>query len=149
MSTRRPKSFDELAARIESDPEHLYRRALMGFIHGIDRLLDQGGLRRADLADRTGKPESTISRNLNGKQNLTIKTMVEMAEALDAAVHVHVERRDVRGGWVPLSQMKVATVSEEAGSDITRRSVRTKPAVRIEPSREHSEVDSGRRIARV
>ncbi len=56
--------------------------------------------------------ESTLSRALSGNQNLTIDTMDRLAAALDAAVHIHVEKREVRGGWVPVEQMVPVPVVE-------------------------------------
>lgn len=108
MST---SDFKEIVDRAKALPDYWKELANLGFVYGIDRLLRKANppLKRSDLAKLTGKPESTISRNLNGRQNLTISTMVEMAEALDAAVHIHVEKKGVRGAWVPMEEMKSPT----------------------------------------
>lgn len=113
MSTR---SFLDLIAEAESSPDYWKRLANLGFVNGIDRLLARMGKKRADLAALTGLPESTISRNLSGKQNLTIATMVRMAEALDAAVRIHVEKKDIRGAWVALDEMP-PTLEERTPSE--------------------------------
>ena len=70
---------------------------------------------RTDLANAAHKDLSTVSRALNGKQNVTLRTMNELAKALDAVVHIHVERRAVRGGWVPLDRIRDPDEVELAG----------------------------------
>ena len=78
---------------------------------------------RTELANRAKMKLPTVSRALNGKHNLTLATMKKMAAALDAVVHVYVERRDVRGAWVPVEQMLppgIADTSKRPGaSDAT------------------------------
>ncbi len=112
MSTSR---FDRLIERARSSPDYWKRGANLGFVYGIDRLLGLAGKKRAYLAEKTGMEESTVSRALSGRQNLTIATMDRLAEALDSAVHIHVEKRDVRGGWVPLEEMIPAATKDAKG----------------------------------
>ena len=114
MST---KSFQDLFKVAESSPDHWKRAANLGFVYAIDRLLFKMNKPRAYLASLTGIPESTISRNLNGKQNLTIATMVKMAEALDAAVRIHVEKKEIKGGWLPMVEMKPPKTEDRPGVD--------------------------------
>lgn len=114
MSTR--SSWGKLIKRAQETPGFWERRAVLGFIDGIDRLLKLEGIkRRAELARMAKMDEATLSRALSGKQNVTIATMSKIAKGLGAAVHVHVEKRGVRGGWVPVERIK--TDSEAGASD--------------------------------
>lgn len=108
MST---KNLEELVKLVQKDPRFWHRRMLFGFTHGIDRILFAEKKTRRDLAVLAKKPESNVSRALSGKQNLNIKSMHELAEALGAAVHIHVEKKGVRGAWVPIDEMRPSVKS--------------------------------------
>jgi len=97
--------FAPLIERAKRSDDYWKRGATFGFINGIDRLLRQRKKRRSYLAKKAEMDESTVSRALSGKQNLTSSTMVKMAEAVGAAVYIHVESKEVVGGWVPMNEM--------------------------------------------
>ncbi|MDK1671247.1 helix-turn-helix transcriptional regulator [Moraxella osloensis] len=46
-------------------------------------LIHHCGIKKIDLAEKLGWEQSRLSKVLSGKENLTIKTMVELAVALD------------------------------------------------------------------
>lgn len=52
-------------------------------------LIHHSGVSRAELAEKLDWKLSRISKVLNGSQNLTIKTMVELAVALDYDFDIH------------------------------------------------------------
>lgn len=50
----------------------------------LRRLIAEQRLRQADLAARTGLSQSTVSRLLNGSQDICLEHLDLLAEALDA-----------------------------------------------------------------
>ena len=54
----------------------------------LGKLLEEKGWTQRRLAQETGKKESYISRVLSGGGNLTIKTIVQLEDALDAEILV-------------------------------------------------------------
>jgi transcriptional regulator with XRE-family HTH domain len=61
------------------------------------------------LAQLLGKTPPTVSKALSGGENLTIGTMTEMAEALDAAVYIHVAKKGTLVRWAE-EQPDVSTI---------------------------------------
>ena len=78
------------------DPE--FRRELamerggFEFVEQLEHVLSESGLSRSDLARRLGKSAAHITQALRRGRNLTIKTMVEIAGAVDHDVHIRLQR---------------------------------------------------------
>lgn len=47
------------------------------------KLREEKGLSQRELAERTGKPQSTIARIENGSMNVSVKLLDEIAAAMD------------------------------------------------------------------
>jgi ribosome-binding protein aMBF1 (putative translation factor) len=54
----------------------------------IARLMESRGVNRAELARRLGKSRAWVTQMLNGRANLTLKTLAEVAWALEAEVQL-------------------------------------------------------------
>ena len=54
----------------------------------IARLMESRGVNRAELARRLGKSRAWVTQLLNGRANLTLKTLAEVAWALGAEVQL-------------------------------------------------------------
>ncbi len=89
----------EELSKAEESLDYWITGSILEFVNSLQAILNEDGLRRRDLADRTGKSEPTVSKAFRLNGNLTVKMMNELAEAVGAAVHVHVERRGIRGRW--------------------------------------------------
>lgn len=80
--------FDELML----DPEFRKHYAIEGFIGDtaelIWKLLVQRNMKQADLARRLNKTPAFVSQLLNGKANMTIRTLAEVMYALGATVEI-------------------------------------------------------------
>ena len=57
-------------------------RFASGFIEQLTLKMQAGGMNKADLARAMGKSAAYVSKVMNKEQNLTIRTMVELADAV-------------------------------------------------------------------
>ncbi|MGB7984158.1 MAG: helix-turn-helix transcriptional regulator [Terracidiphilus sp.] len=80
--------FDELML----DPEFRKHYAVEGFIGDtaelIWQLLVRRKMKQADLARKLNKTPAFVSQLLNGKANMTIRTLAEVVYALDATIKI-------------------------------------------------------------
>jgi transcriptional regulator with XRE-family HTH domain len=58
------------------------------FYHLILTYMEEHNISRADLARRLGKSRSAITQMFNKTPNMTIKRMVEIAEAIGIEIHI-------------------------------------------------------------
>jgi len=64
--------------------------AINGFLLGIEKAMSAQNVSKVRLAEKTGRKAQAISRAMQGKQNLTIGTMVDLAVALGKTVEIRV-----------------------------------------------------------
>ena len=80
--------FDELML----DPEFRKHYAVEGFIGDtaelIWRMLVRRNMKQADLARKLNKSPAFVSQLLNGKANMTVRTLAEVVYALGATVKI-------------------------------------------------------------
>ena len=87
MSMQDPEDFfDDLFNFSEEDPVDIKKTSIAS---NFCALIHHSGVSRAELAEKLDWKLSRISKVLNGSQNLTIKTMVEIAVALDYDFDIH------------------------------------------------------------
>lgn len=96
-----PVSDDRIEARQQRITEAIVRRIRA----------EMGTMTQAALADQIGKSGSTVSNHLNGRTNLTLKTVVQYAVALDADIVSVLDvkrptKRRRRGGRVVSEERK-------------------------------------------
>jgi transcriptional regulator with XRE-family HTH domain len=81
--------FDELML----DPEFRKQYAVEGFIEDtaelIWQLLVRRNMKQADLARLLNKTPAFVSQLLNGKANMTVRTLAEVVYALGATVEIN------------------------------------------------------------
>jgi transcriptional regulator with XRE-family HTH domain len=96
------KTFGDLLRSAEQSPSYWMQVALLEFLQSLDAMMEaKGRLSRKELADRIGVSPATLSRWLNGNENITVSTMCRLATAMGAAVHIHVADNKERGRWRP------------------------------------------------
>lgn len=91
--------YREWARRVERDPRLLAEELKLAFADELARLLEARGLKRTELAAKLGTNRGYITRVLNTDYNLTIETMVRIADALGASVALHLHSRDTHVDW--------------------------------------------------
>ncbi len=80
---------DRLLARFdqwENDPESELYGVLLDVTEGIVKRMIEQGVRRTDLAERLGTSRAYVTKLLDGQENMTLKTLVRVANALEMKV---------------------------------------------------------------
>ena len=80
----------------ENRPSYWTERAKNIFAVSVEQLMKQRDMKKKDLADRMGQSRANISKLLRGDTNLTIETMVKLAQALDAEVLIQLVPKGAR-----------------------------------------------------
>lgn len=95
-----------MLAKLLGTPEHRAaferEKSVNMFLLGIEEAMGHQKISQSRLAEMLGKKSQAISRAMQGKQNLTIGTMVDIAVALGKTVDLKV---------VDLARIQVATES--------------------------------------
>jgi plasmid maintenance system antidote protein VapI len=97
------KLLDSPAQRAIFEREH----TINCFLLGIEKAMADQKMTKTSLAGKMGKKTQAISRAMQGKQNLTIGTMVDLAVALGKTVEIKV---------VDLPKVQVVTESKASAS---------------------------------
>lgn len=69
------------------------RQVAMEFGLEIEQIMARNKLKPSELALRLGKSPAWVSQLLQGSRHLTLLTAVEVADALDCDVELHLARR--------------------------------------------------------
>ena len=67
----------------------------------IARLMAEQKVNRAELARRLNKSRAWVTQLLSGKANMTVRTLAEVAYALDAEVKLNAQSPAVKMAWKP------------------------------------------------
>jgi len=95
-------TLNQLVRSARKNPSYWMQVALLEFLQSLAAMRTSKGIRsNKALAKLIGVSPPTVSRWLNGSENITISTMCRLAAALGAAVHIHVADQDERGRWRP------------------------------------------------
>jgi DNA-binding phage protein len=100
---RKPNAYERFLAEQLADPEfraELERErreieTIDAIVNALDGLRDERGLTKADLARQIGKNPASVRRLLTASGNPELRTVVAMANALDADIKI--VRRSPRG----------------------------------------------------
>jgi transcriptional regulator with XRE-family HTH domain len=74
--------FDRLIDKYKEDREFRLEGLILDFTEKIVSKMEEMKITRAELAKRLGVSKAFISKLLNGNPNLTIKSMMSIADAL-------------------------------------------------------------------
>lgn len=84
----KPKDFSELFREAEQHEDYRVAGAILEFTESVVKEMERQGMTRTELAQRLGATPAYVTKILRGKVNFTLATMVRLARALDAEVHV-------------------------------------------------------------
>ncbi len=84
----KPTSFPELFAQAEQHADYWVAGAILEFTESVVREMERQGVTRTELARRLDATPAYVTKILRGKANFTLETMVRLARALDAQLHV-------------------------------------------------------------
>lgn len=88
--------FDKLFKGLERDPEYIAIHAIHDFTLAIERRMIELGISRSALAEKLGVSRARVTQLLRGETNFTIESMVNLAVAVEGAVHISVEDMECR-----------------------------------------------------
>ena len=77
----------------ENDPDALTEDLVLDVTEQLFRWMQEGGIRPSELAKRLGVSRAFVSQLLNGKPNMTLRTLMGVALALDLRVRIDFESK--------------------------------------------------------
>lgn len=84
---------------MENDPELITTDVQLDVAVDIERLMEAEGLSKKELATRIGSSASYITQVLSGEKNLTIKSMVKLANAMGKRPRIEFIDKIARRSW--------------------------------------------------
>ncbi|HHT9134652.1 MAG TPA: helix-turn-helix domain-containing protein [Candidatus Avalokitesvara rifleensis] len=87
--------LEQFAERYKDDPDFIFEGAILDFTEAVCEKMEKDRVSRAQLAERLGKTRAFVTRTLNGQPNLTLKTMVRIAHALNSELSIHLTAKDI------------------------------------------------------
>lgn len=87
--------WNQLVRRVQASPTYGLEGLLLSINEEICSAMEEQRVSRTDLAERLGKSKAWVTKFLGGNRNLTLKTLVHVANALDLDVNVGLQRRQV------------------------------------------------------
>jgi DNA-binding phage protein len=99
---RLARRLEDPVFRAEYERQRREIDAIDSIVHALDALRDQHGLSKADLARAIDKNAASVRRLLTAPVNPELRTVVAIAEALDAEVRIVPRKRRRRTRPRPL-----------------------------------------------
>jgi transcriptional regulator with XRE-family HTH domain len=75
-----------LVDEFQDDPDYELYGVLLDVTESIVRRMIEKNIRRTDLAERLGTSRAYVTKLLDGQENMTLKTLVRVANALEMKV---------------------------------------------------------------
>jgi len=82
------KWFNNKIERYKNDVDFLAEQAIINLTEKIVEKMESMNISRAELAKKLGVSKAMVTRILNGNPNLTIKTIVSIANAMDCKMDI-------------------------------------------------------------
>jgi len=127
-------SHDELAAKALENPAvaRAYHLAAPRFavIQDVINLRHAHGLTQSELANRATTHQSRISKIESGEYDVRLSTLIQLADALDADLEVHLMPRATSALFSPLFVQEVSPSKETVALQPSRTDMATKITLR-------------------
>ena len=85
--------YKEKIEKFRDDVDFLTETAILDFTEKLVGKMHQAGLCRAELTQKLGVSRPFVTKLLNGNPNMTIKTMVSIAHALECEMKIALRRK--------------------------------------------------------
>jgi len=116
-----PSEFERLMDD-KVDPRRLEQQLLLlDAAEQISILMQRQGVTRTELARRIGKSKGFVTQILNGQHNMTLRTLADLAWALDARVRV-AEVEDAASSPKASRRQRRTQAAQSSGADERRGS---------------------------
>lgn len=80
--------------KLHENPEYMLDLTTAKVVHQIRMIMGKNGVTVTELARRLGKSKQYVSRLLNEKTNLTIKSLIKVSIALNCELSVKIEENE-------------------------------------------------------
>jgi len=87
-------SFKKLFHKIREGLSYKQEKVKLDFTVQLQELMEKKGINKAQLARSVGKSGPYITKIMKGECNFTIESMVELADAIDGKLELHVVPRE-------------------------------------------------------
>ena len=77
---------------LHNDPDYMFNLTMIKIIHNIKDTMKKENISASDLARKINKSRQHVHKILDEKRNLTIKSLVKIAIALDCEIDIHLEK---------------------------------------------------------
>lgn len=115
------EKFANLLDRAQQSPAYWRDVAVTDFTRELHARMRRTGVTHAELARRMGTSRPYVTKLLAGG-NFTLDTMVKLAMALDAVVHIRLDGKETDAGSSEENNTATSSVPESTpGSAIRRR----------------------------
>jgi transcriptional regulator with XRE-family HTH domain len=86
---------------------------ILDVTESLSRLLEEVGLSKTELARRLGKTKGFVSQILAGGRNLTLRTIADVADALDYRIHIEFsnQKEEQLESTNPIEEPRMISVS--------------------------------------
>jgi len=86
--------------------------AKLDFALDMVKLMERAGYTQQEVAERAGVKPPYVNRVLRGDENLTIATMVKLANAAGARINIHLSASDCAVRWLEVIGTAARTVHQ-------------------------------------
>jgi AraC-like DNA-binding protein len=107
MLKGRIKMIDEsceidILKEIENDEELILEEQEVLLLEEIIKQMESKKIDRAELARRLGTSRAYVTKLFRTNTNFTLRSMVQIARAIDSCVSIHLTPKDARTAWFDL-----------------------------------------------
>lgn len=106
--------WNQLVQRVQASPTYGLEGLLLSINEDICSAMEDQRVSRTDLAERLGKSKAWVTKFLGGNRNLTLKTLVHVANTLDLDVNVGLQRRHVGFQKIAMTEPATPVVEKSA-----------------------------------
>ncbi|GEM_PF-1038994 len=92
--TESDRRYKELTDRLEKNPEYWVESMRLDFVEAVERMMEEHGVSRAELARRLDSSPAYVTQMLKALFNPTLLTLAKVAMALDARVELALVPKD-------------------------------------------------------
>ncbi len=116
------KSFEALYKDVKQKDAYRTSDAIYSFTEELARLAETEGVSRAEIARRLGTSAAYITKIFRGDVNFTVESMVRLARAVGARLHVHLALEGHQVRWFDLPRPGKAMQNETQSPRRKRKS---------------------------
>jgi len=92
------RRYQDLTEKLEKDPEYWVESMRFDFVEEVERMMEERGVSRAELARRLGASPAYVTQMFKALFNPTLLTLAKIALAFDARVELKLVPRDAPSG---------------------------------------------------